>query len=618
LPALVMIVLGALPTLASGERYAAWAAAAVSVVATWGVVRRAPPSWEPGLHRPHYMQALTQAGVFVYWGLHWEPVAHYLAPLAIQVAFAYQITIVLAWLRRRTYALGFGPVPIVFSINLFLWFKDEYFGWQLFLVALAFAGKELVQWERGGRRRHIFNPSSFGLAVMSAGLLLLGATDATLAREIAATQESPPRIFEVLFLLGLVVQLQFPVVLVTMSAAVTTWLLGAIWLRATGVYMFLTTDIPAAVFLGMLLLITDPATSPDSRAGKVLFGASYGALVFLLFPLLEAWGRYGYFDKLLPVPILNLFVRRFDRIGERLDLRLQAAWNRGAMVSPLRTRMSTVLVWVVAAVALYSTDAVGKGHRGREVAFWQRACAEERRGACNALLEIGERECEAGQLAACHDLGVDLEELEKGGRRLVGTSPDVWYGRACDGGFQPSCAVLAERRRAVHDTPAVLPGPDAVELECRGGAAAACHHLAQAYLNGVGVAVDGDRAIELFDLGCRGGLVQSCSSYAALQMERGDAAAKDRAAQAFDKACSAGDAPGCANLALMYLRGDGVVAHPARAAGLHARACDAGLAVACARLADAHDAGEGVAADPAQASRLRRRGCELGYAPACR
>src|SRR5690606_34018276 len=111
---------------------------------------------------------------------------------------------------------------------------------------------------------------------------------------------------------------------------------------------------------------------------------------------------------------------------------------------------------------------------------------------------------------------------------------------------------------------------------------------AQAHLQGMGIARDPDKARELFDLGCRAGLVQSCSSYAALQMERGDVAAKGEAARAFDRACRAGDAPGCVNLALMYLTGDGVEVDAKRAAELHRKACDMDLGVACDRLADAY------------------------------
>ncbi len=60
-----------------------------------------------------------------------------------------------------------GRCPIVFSTNLFLWFKDDWFAFQFLLIAIGFLGKAFVQWERDGRRGHIFNPSAFALALFS-------------------------------------------------------------------------------------------------------------------------------------------------------------------------------------------------------------------------------------------------------------------------------------------------------------------------------------------------------------------------------------------------------------------------------------------------------------------
>ena len=75
------------------------------------------------------------------------------------------------------YALGFGPFPIVFSTNLFLWFKDDWFLLQFVLIAVGFLGKAFVRWERDGKRVHIFNPSAFTLALFSLVLLVTGTTD---------------------------------------------------------------------------------------------------------------------------------------------------------------------------------------------------------------------------------------------------------------------------------------------------------------------------------------------------------------------------------------------------------------------------------------------------------
>src|SRR5262249_49328689 len=171
--------------------------------------------------------------------------------------FAYAFDMLLSWTRRDTCTLGWGPFPVVFSINLFLWFKPDWFYMQFLMVALGFAAKELIRWDKDGRPSHIFNPSSFPLAVFSIALILTGKSDLTLGRDIASTQFYPPHIYLVLFLIGLPGQFLFGVTSMTMSAVVATYLFGVLYYAATGIYFFYDSYIPIAVFLGMHLLFTD-------------------------------------------------------------------------------------------------------------------------------------------------------------------------------------------------------------------------------------------------------------------------------------------------------------------------------------------------------------------------
>ena len=108
-----------------------------------------------------------KAAIFVYWGWYWPPVYESAYLIAAQLVFAYAFDMLLGWSRRDTYTLGLGPFPVIFSINLFLWFTPDWFWLQLLMVAAGFAAKELVRWRRDGRDVHIFNPSSFPLAVAS-------------------------------------------------------------------------------------------------------------------------------------------------------------------------------------------------------------------------------------------------------------------------------------------------------------------------------------------------------------------------------------------------------------------------------------------------------------------
>ena len=152
------------------------------------------------LRKQHYLQACAQGSVLLYWGWYWRQVYDSAHLIAAQLLFAYAFDMLLSWSRRDTYTLGFGPFPVIFSINLFLWFKPDWFYLQFLMVALGFAAKELIRWDKDGRRAHIFNPSSFPLAVFSLALILTGASDLTWGQDIASTQFYPPHMYLMLFL----------------------------------------------------------------------------------------------------------------------------------------------------------------------------------------------------------------------------------------------------------------------------------------------------------------------------------------------------------------------------------------------------------------------------------
>src|SRR5688572_21009776 len=192
--------------------------------AVWYLARGRALQVEVQLRAQHYLQACAQGTVLAYWGWYWRPVYDAAPLIAAQLVFAYAFDMLLAWARRDTYTLGFAPFPVIFSTNLFLWFKPDWFFLQFLMIAVGFAAKDLIRWERGGRRVHIFNPSSFPLAVFSLGLILTGTTSITWGEEIATTQFNPPYIYLVLFLVGLPGQLLFGVTTMTMSAVLSTYL----------------------------------------------------------------------------------------------------------------------------------------------------------------------------------------------------------------------------------------------------------------------------------------------------------------------------------------------------------------------------------------------------------
>src|SRR4029079_12565336 len=178
---------------------------------------------------------------------------------------------------------------------------------------LGIAAKEFVRWKKDGRVSHIFNPSSFPLAIFSIVLLATGASGITWGQDIAVTQFYPPHMYLMLFLIGLPGQFFFGVTLMTMSAVLSTYLFGLIYFHWTGVYFFYDSYIPIAVFLGMHLLFTDPSTSPRTELGRIIFRGLYGLSTVALYAVLGHMGLPTFYDKLLQVPILNLSIRLIDR-----------------------------------------------------------------------------------------------------------------------------------------------------------------------------------------------------------------------------------------------------------------------------------------------------------------
>lgn len=437
------------------------------------------------VHRHHWAQALAQLTVLLYWGWHVRFVYAFLPLIAAQLIFAYAVEALLTWSRRDRHTLGFGPFPVVLSINLFLWFRPEWFHWQFAMVAMGYVAKDLIRWTRNGRSAHIFNPSSFPLAVFALAVVLTGTTEITFGREIATTYSSPPYIYAVIFLAALPGQVLFGVARMTMPAVVTIYAMSLLYFGVTGTYLFFDTHIPVPVFLGMHLLFTDPSTSPRSDLGRILFGMLYAVLVLAGYLILTSAGAPSYFDKLLPVPILNLLARRIDRIatgplGGLDPSRLGRAWP------PVRRNLVYVSVWVGVFAGMYAIQGVGDRHPGQFLPFWEQACQGGSARACNYAIYRKFIYCRNGSGWACNEWGIDLLEARR--------PAEPAFRRGCELGFSPACEnarrmgligayaiaprTLARARPPLRELPIVLRGkqpirerePDELySLACRQG-----------------------------------------------------------------------------------------------------------------------------------------------------
>jgi Flp pilus assembly protein TadD len=309
------------------------------------------------LRKQHYLQACAQSAVLLYWGWYWREVYTSAHLIAAQLVFAYAFDALLTWSRQDTYTLGFGPFPIIFSTNLFLWFKPDYFYLQFLMVAAGFAAKALIQWTKDGRKVHIFNPSSFALSLCSLLLIMTGTTNLTWGPEIARTQLLPPHIYLLIFLVALPGQFLFGVAPMTLAAVATTYTFGLIYFAITGTYYFLEPSIPIAVFLSMHLLFTDPSTSPRTELGRFMFGVLYGLSVVIVYALLVWAGAPPFYDKLLAVPVLNLTIQAIDRIARSNLLKGLDPAVLARHRSPRWRYVAYIAVWAVVFTAIQLTTA---------------------------------------------------------------------------------------------------------------------------------------------------------------------------------------------------------------------------------------------------------------------
>jgi len=393
------------------------------------------------LKKQHYVQACAQAAVLLYWGWYWPPVYAFAPFILAQLVFAYAFDILLGWSRRDNYALGFGPFPVIFSINLFLWFKPDWFYLQFLMVALGLAVKEFIRWNRDGRRVHIFNPSSFPLAVFSLVLLATGSSGITWGANIASTQFYPPHMYLFLFLIGLPGQFFFGVTSMTMSAVVAAYVFGRLYFAVTGIYFFYDSYIPIAVFLGMHLLFNDPSTSPRTEIGRIIYGTLYGLSTVVLYELLGSMGMPTFYDKLLQVPLLNLSVRGIDRLARSRLLRLQPH-----VFDPRKRNLAYMSVWAIVFTALSVTQGVGDEHPGQWLPFWRKACQDGRQYACPYLADLQASYCNRGSGWSCNEAGLLDVALSRSGEDLRRADPAGAaepFKRGCELEFSAACRNLS-------------------------------------------------------------------------------------------------------------------------------------------------------------------------------
>jgi hypothetical protein len=552
----------------------------------WNVVQTGRKlTYEFVPRRVHWVQLTMHSCVFAYWGWYWREVYHEIPLIAAQVFFLYSVDMLVCWLRRDKWILGFGPIPIIFSMNLFLWFRDDWFYLQFVMVAIIVLGKECLRWKRDGQSTHIFNPSAFALFLTSVVLIATHNTPITWGTQISSTFNSPPNIYLEIFLLGLIVQGLFSVTLVTLSAAAMLYVMNVVYTGSTGIYHFIDFNIHPAVFLGLHLLVTDPATSPRKNFGKAIFGAGYGASVFVLYGLLDNMGAPQFYDKLLCVPLLNLTARVLDHAsvalsawlarrrwvteGKLRPLQALAAWT------PRQANFGFMGIWIGLFGFMLFTGFLGGKHPGSDPAFWEKACDAGRTKACRVLAQTLDVQCQHNSATGCFTLGTLLNGGKGLPRDPVGAGRS--FKRACDLGSEGACSSLVNMVKT--------DGDDVLLQPCKGGDGASCFMLGSLYYGGQGVSRNLEYSATLFQQSCTAGFTRGCGQLGESYLF-GEGVSKDviKARQILESACDAGYAPGCFNVGIMHREGIATPKNVALAQARFRQGCGLGYRDACEAL----------------------------------
>jgi TPR repeat protein len=538
--------------------------------------------------KSHYVQGTVQLCIYAYWGLYW-PKVYDAAPLILaQFIFLEAFDGLLTWSRGRNWRMGFGPLPIVLSTNLFLWFKDDWFALQFVMLSTCLLGKEFIRWKRDGKSSHIFNPSAFGLALASTVLIATGTTQLTWGVEVATTLGLPRHIYLEIFLLGLVVQYFFAVTLMTFSAVAVLVVCNLVYTQVTGVYHFVDTNLPIAIFLGMHLLVTDPATSPRTNVGRVIFGVLYGLANFVLFTILGVYGVPDFYDKLLPVPILNLMVIWIDRFARSGVTERWRSWE--ARFKPRALNLAHMACWAALFGWMWLSGFVEAPHPGNSLAFWKQAYEQGKPAAGRNFMKMAGSLTEAGDPVAANELGRIYLDGEIVPQNLAAATH--FFALSAGRGFRPGYESVAGlyASHSLGLSPQIVRGSfDLLEGTLgQSPDGRDAYLLGWAYETGEVRNVDRRRALEFYAMASQRGNLEACHGIARVyEPSLEGIVPRSLVAQTLQRSCDAENPQACQVLSGLVATGTGVPADAQRAASLLQRAHDLRSAQARATVASA-------------------------------
>lgn len=284
--------------------------------------------FEANLKVSHFLPAIVQCVIFAYWSLYYRRLEYYVPLIGLELVFAYLLDALVSLSQRGRWRVSAGPLPIVFSTNLFVLFLPGQVHLTLGAIALAVLSKAVLV--RDGR--HMMNPSAFGIATVGLLTLMFPAIGyGDTAREF----NLPPNMAELVLLLGLIVQLRVPVVLASCGCVFALH----VWEQLAGAMIF--SPLWAPVTLVIILLVTDPATVPRSQLGRLMYGFVAGILMQILAVVTTQTFSQDFYAKVMCIPIANMLVPWIDWLAAKVPTANAKKWLQE------RFNLLHVGVWLV-------------------------------------------------------------------------------------------------------------------------------------------------------------------------------------------------------------------------------------------------------------------------------
>ena len=222
--------------------------------------------------------------------------------------------------------------------------------------------------------------------------------------DVAQTEFYPPHIYLAIFLIALPGQFLFGVTPMTMAAVTTTFVFSAIYHAATGSFFFVDSHVPIAVFLGMNLLFTDPATSPRTLPGRIFLRRALRAHGRSPVRVAAEREHAGLLRQAAPGAVPQPVREVAGPVGELAHAQGHRSVGVAPAWTPRRRHLAYMGVWGLAFGAMSASGKLGDEHPGQWTPFWDQACAADRREACLNLFFLQDGFCTDGSPWACNEV----------------------------------------------------------------------------------------------------------------------------------------------------------------------------------------------------------------------